>query len=95
MKERIELPQEVCGIIEVLEAHGFEAYAVGGAVRDMLIGVPPGDFDVTTSAQPEEVKEILWLSEMDALRALTYDSDRGILRKAAEFLRQQDLQKGV
>lgn len=58
MKERIELPQEVCGIIEVLEAHGFEAYAVGGAVRDMLIGVPPGDFDVTTSAQPEEVKAL-------------------------------------
>jgi len=48
-----------------------------------------------TAAQPEEVKEILWLSEIDALRALTYDSDREILRKAAAFLRQQDSQKGV
>ena len=43
-----------------------------------------------TAAQPEEVKEILWLSEADALRTLTYDSDREILRKAAGFLRLQD-----
>ena len=41
-----------------------------------------------TTAQPEEVSEILWLSEIDALRSLTYDSDREILRKAAAFLRQ-------
>ena len=48
-----------------------------------------------TTAQPDEVKEILWLPEIDALRALTYDSDREILRKAAAFFRQQDRQKGV
>lgn len=58
MNERIDLPREVRGIIEVLEAQGFEAYAVGGAVRDMCIGVSPGDFDITTSALPEEVKAL-------------------------------------
>ena len=42
-----------------------------------------------TVAQPEEVSEILWLSEMDALRTLTYDSDRAILRAAADFLRKK------
>lgn len=42
-----------------------------------------------TVAQPEEVSEILWLSERDALRTLTYDSDREILRKAADFLRRK------
>ncbi len=48
-----------------------------------------------TMAQPEEVKEILWLPEIDAVRALTYDSDRDILRKAAAFLRQHDPRKGA
>ena len=44
-----------------------------------------------TAAQPTEVSEILWLSEMDALRTLTYDSDRDILRKAAAFLREKGM----
>ena len=58
MNEQILLPKEVRGIIEALEARGYEAYAVGGAVRDLLIGTAPGDFDVTTSALPEEVKAV-------------------------------------
>ena len=58
MNERISLPKEVRGIIEALEARGYEAYAVGGAVRDLLLGLTPGDFDVTTSALPEEVKAV-------------------------------------
>ena len=58
MNEKLSLPKEVCGIIETLEAKGYEAYAVGGAVRDLLLGVAPGDFDVTTSALPEEVKAV-------------------------------------
>ena len=39
-----------------LEQAGFAAYAVGGCVRDLLRGVPPTDYDMTTSATPEEVK---------------------------------------
>jgi len=41
---------------EALQAHGYEAYVVGGAVRDLLLGVAPKDFDVATNATPEQVK---------------------------------------
>jgi len=40
--------------IEILENNGYEAYFVGGCVRDMLMGIAPHDFDITTSALPEE-----------------------------------------
>lgn len=55
---RIELPQNVKNIIEQLNKAGFEAYAVGGCVRDTILGRVPNDWDITTSAKPEKVKEI-------------------------------------
>lgn len=55
---RIRLPEKVQYIISRLEAAGFEAYAVGGCVRDSLLGRTPGDWDVTTSAGPLQVKEV-------------------------------------
>ncbi len=54
----ITLPDKVNYIIEELAAHGFEGYAVGGCVRDSLLGRIPGDWDITTSANPFEVKQI-------------------------------------
>ncbi len=54
----LKLPQNVCFILDSLESHGYEAFAVGGCVRDMLMGITPHDFDVTTNALPEEVKAI-------------------------------------
>ncbi|MFD1030851.1 CCA tRNA nucleotidyltransferase [Metaplanococcus flavidus] len=45
-------------VIRKLKAAGFEAYFVGGAVRDFLLGKTPGDFDVATSAEPDQVKAI-------------------------------------
>jgi tRNA nucleotidyltransferase (CCA-adding enzyme) len=54
----ITLPDKVSYIIEELMAHGFEGYAVGGCVRDSLLGRIPGDWDITTSADPYEVKQI-------------------------------------
>lgn len=45
-------------ILKELEAHGYEAYAVGGCVRDSILGRIPDDWDITTSARPEEVKRI-------------------------------------
>lgn len=54
----IALPQKVTSIIETLEKHGFEAYAVGGCVRDSVLGRTPTDWDVTTSAKPAEVKAL-------------------------------------
>lgn len=53
---KFELPQKVNNIIKTLQAAGFEAYAVGGCVRDMMLGREPDDWDITTSAMPEEVK---------------------------------------
>ena len=50
----LTLPPHVCACIDQLEQAGFEAWAVGGCVRDLLRGVQPHDYDLTTSALPEE-----------------------------------------
>lgn len=55
---RIRLPRKVEDIIEKIQAAGFEAYAVGGCVRDSVLGREPDDWDITTSAKPEEVKRL-------------------------------------
>lgn len=55
---KIQLPEKVNTIIQTLQAHGYEAYAVGGCVRDSLLGREPGDWDITTSASPEETKRL-------------------------------------
>jgi len=52
------IPQEVKSIILSLQKAGFEAYIVGGCVRDFLRSIEPNDWDVTTNAKPEEIKEI-------------------------------------
>ena len=56
--ERIEMPGPVEGILRELRTHGYEAFAVGGCVRDVLLGREPGDWDITTSARPEQVKAV-------------------------------------
>lgn len=55
---KIELPKDVSFIISTLEDKGFEAYAVGGCIRDSLLKKTPDDWDITTSASPLEVKAI-------------------------------------
>ena len=55
---RIKIPDKVSKIIEKLMDGGFEAYAVGGCVRDSCLGRKPGDWDITTSATPREVKSL-------------------------------------
>ena len=54
----MQLPKKVLFIISKLEEAGFSAYAVGGAVRDSIMGVPANDWDVTTSALPQEVEAV-------------------------------------
>lgn len=54
----MQLPDSVEKIIHTLEKAGYEAYAVGGCVRDCLLGMTPDDWDITTSARPEEVKAL-------------------------------------
>ena len=52
----IQLPGKVKFIIDTLTDAGWEAYAVGGCVRDSVLGRVPGDWDITTSASPEQIK---------------------------------------
>lgn len=54
----IELPKDVRYIIDILTQNGYEAYAVGGCVRDSILGRVPGDWDITTSALPQQVKAL-------------------------------------
>ena len=56
--KRIELPEKVSQILRILSRAGYEAYAVGGCVRDSLLGRIPGDWDITTSALPQQVKAL-------------------------------------
>lgn len=58
MKQNFDIPSEVKIVTEGLEAAGFEAYIVGGCVRDLLTGKTPKDWDVTTNATPEKIQEI-------------------------------------
>ena len=56
MELDIILPLPVARALSILEAHGYEAYTVGGCVRDSLIGRTPNDWDITTNATPEQMK---------------------------------------
>ena len=55
---KIELPKKVLFIINNLQLHGYEAFAVGGCVRDSILARRPQDWDITTSAKPEEIKKL-------------------------------------
>lgn len=54
----LNLPEKVKYIIDRITEAGFEAYAVGGCVRDSILGREPSDWDITTSARPEQVKAL-------------------------------------
>ncbi len=54
----MNVPMPVQRAVDVIENNGFEAYLVGGCVRDMLMNVPPHDYDITTNALPMQVKEM-------------------------------------
>lgn len=56
--KNIIIPSKVEFIIEELEKSGYEAYIVGGCVRDIIMGKEPHDYDITTSATPEETMEV-------------------------------------
>ena len=57
MKE-IKIPKEISEVAEKLQAQGFQAYVVGGCARDLLLGIKPADWDITTDAKPEEIQKI-------------------------------------
>lgn len=53
-----DIPSGALSVLERLESAGYEAYIVGGCVRDLLLGKTPSDFDITTSARPEETETV-------------------------------------
>lgn len=58
MLKKIAIPEEVVEIISTLNENGYEGYIVGGCVRDLLMDRVPQDWDLTTSAKPEDVKKL-------------------------------------
>ena len=54
----MDMPKNVDTAINLLQSAGFEAYAAGGCVRDSLLGKTPNDWDITTSAKPEDMKSV-------------------------------------
>lgn len=56
--DRRNVSRHAIKVCEVLRQHGYEAYIVGGAVRDLIVGLQPKDFDVATNATPEQVKPL-------------------------------------
>lgn len=76
-----KIPQEVRQVIETLQKSGFEAYIVGGCVRDVLRQTLPSDWDVTTNATPEQIQQVFPDSYCDnkfgtvVVRARTKDGD--------------------
>lgn len=55
---QIQLPEKVSYILDILTRAGYEAYAVGGCIRDSVLGKVPQDWDITTSAMPQQVKAL-------------------------------------
>ncbi len=55
---KTEIPKEVKETIKKLQDNGYEAYLVGGCVRDFLLGKNPNDWDITTNAKPEEIRKV-------------------------------------
>lgn len=84
------IPDEVKKIIEALNEAGFEAYIVGGCVRDLIMGKTPKDWDVTTDAKPEQIQKLFpdsfyenefgtvgVKSEIGVIEVTTYRSETG------------------
>ncbi len=58
------LDRDAVFIIDKLKKNGFDAYIVGGAVRDLLLGKSPKDFDIATDASPKQIRKLFWNSRI-------------------------------
>ena len=58
MAQNSPIPVEIANTVKDLERAGFEAYLVGGCVRDIFLGRKPKDWDITTNAKPEDIQKI-------------------------------------
>lgn len=78
---KYNLDPGVVKIVEELTRGGHEAWIVGGAVRDLLLGIPSDDWDVTTSATPEEIQPLF--------KECFYDNEYGTVKVAGKHIREQ------
>lgn len=62
--QQFNIPDRVLRVTEILTTSGFQAYLVGGCVRDLITGKLPKDFDVTTNAKPEQIVKLFTGAEM-------------------------------
>ena len=72
----IELPERVKEILDTIMEAGYEAYAVGGCIRDSILGRKPNDWDITTSASPYEIKELFRLFPGKPAKKIAYIAGR-------------------
>ena len=70
---KMQLPEYVKKILYLFNENGFEAYVVGGAVRDFLLGSKPKDYDVTTNATPEDVCALAAANELKVVENLGHN----------------------
>lgn len=75
----IKLPEEVGEVFKTLENNGYKAYAVGGCVRDSLLGISPSDFDIATNARLDDMKRLLPDAEIlsEKLSVIRFDYSKG------------------
>jgi len=87
---KFAIPKEVLNITETLQNNGFEAYVVGGSVRDLIMGREPKDWDVTTNATPETIQNLfsrtVYENTFGTVGVVT-DVDDAILDQKPESLR--------
>ncbi len=91
MPIRDKIRANVRRIAAQLVEHGHEAYLVGGAVRDLLLGIEPKDYDIATSASPEEVREVFTRRRTRIIGRrfrLAHVYDRGEVYEVSTFRRE-------
>ena len=69
----MDIPNEIKEILDILQKNGYEAYIVGGCVRDLLRGITPHDWDITTNATPEKIEAVFALAKYQTF----YENDFG------------------
>lgn len=57
-KMKFKIPNNIIEVLSIINSSGYEAYIVGGSVRDLILNKEPNDYDITTNARPEEIKKI-------------------------------------
>ena len=85
MKDRFVVPSEISFVTDTLERAGFEAYLVGGCVRDLIRGNTPKDWDVTTNATPENIIALF--------PKTFYENDYGTVGVVNENISEDDAEK--